>query len=153
MRSIVFFDEVATTELPCQMRISQWKGFSAKICLPWTLAIGNKSHIGEWALICNLGPVTICERVTVSHRAQLCAGTHDYSDSALPLLRLSITIEAKAWVCAGAFFGPDVTVREAAIAGAAATVTRDVEPWVIVAGNLASFIKKRQMQARVEVNQ
>src|SRR5260370_42213444 len=50
---------------------------STRVYLPWNLAVGAWSAIGEDALIYNLGPVTIGSPATVSHRAHLCAGTHD----------------------------------------------------------------------------
>lgn len=119
---------------------------SAIIYMPWNLTIGDQSSIGEWALIYNLGRITIGNRTTISQRVHLCAGTHDYTDPALPLLKPPITISDQAWVCADAFVGPGVTVGEGAIVGARAVVTRDVEPWAIVAGNPAKFIKQRKLK-------
>ena len=50
---------------------------STRIYFPWNLTVSDWSAIGEGTLIYNLGPVTLGEKVTVSHRAHLCAGTHD----------------------------------------------------------------------------
>ena len=122
---------------------------SARIYLPWNLSLGDQASIGEWALIYNLGPITIGDRATVSHRAHLCAGTHDYRDPALPLLRLPIEIGAQAWVCADAFVGPGRSVGEGAIVGAAAVAVSDVAPWQIVAGNPARVIKTRVLYTTV----
>lgn len=116
---------------------------SAHIYLPWNLTLGDQSSIGEWALIYNLGPVTIGDRAAISHRAHLCAGTHDYRDPTLPLLRLPIEIGSQAWVCADAFIGPGCRVGEGAVVGAAAVVVSDVAPWQIVAGNPARVIRAR----------
>lgn len=118
---------------------------SAVVYLPWNLTIGDKASIGEWALVYNLGRVTIGARATVSHRAHLCAGTHDYRDPIMPLLRLPIEIGPQAWICADAFIGPNVRIGEGAIVGAAAVVVRDVPNWRIVAGNPAREIKERQL--------
>ncbi len=116
---------------------------STNIHFPWNLVVGDWSAIGEEAFIYNLGPVTLGEKVTVSHRAQLCAGTHDYTRADLPLLKHPIVIQSQTWICADAFIGPGVTVGEGAIVGARAVVMKDVEPWTIVAGNPAKTIKKR----------
>lgn len=116
---------------------------SAIIYMPWNLTIGDNSAIGEDALIYNLGKITIGNNATISHRAHLCAGTHDYSDPTLHLLKPPINIGDNAWVCAQAFIGPGVTINEGAVVGAAAVVTKDVEAWTVVAGNPAKFIKKR----------
>jgi len=116
---------------------------SARIHLPWNLILGDEASIGEKALIYNLGIITIGDRATISQRAHLCAGTHNYSDPSMPLLRLPIKIGAQAWICADAFVGPNIEVGESAIVGAASVVVKDVPPWKIFAGNPAKFIKKR----------
>lgn len=118
---------------------------SARIYLPWNLTLGEHASIGEWVLIYNLGPITIGDRVTISHRAHLCAGTHDYQGPTLPLLRLPIEIGAEAWVCADAFVGPGVSVGEGAIVGARAVVVKNVGAWEVVAGNPAKAIKHRNI--------
>jgi putative colanic acid biosynthesis acetyltransferase WcaF len=119
---------------------------SAIIYMPWNLTIGDQSSIGEWVLIYNLGPIIIGNKTTISQRAHLCAGTHDFNDSALPLLKPPIVIEDQAWVCADSFIGPNVTVGEGAIVGARGVVTRNVDPWSIVAGNPAKFLKMRELK-------
>jgi putative colanic acid biosynthesis acetyltransferase WcaF len=116
---------------------------SAIIYMPWNLTIGDNSAIGEDALIYNLGKITIGNNATISHRSHLCAGTHDYTDPTLPLLKPPINIGDNTWVCAQAFIGPGLTINEGAVVGAAAVVTKDVEAWTVVAGNPAKFIKKR----------
>lgn len=118
---------------------------STRIYFPWNLTVGDWSAIGEEAFIYNLGHVTLGAKVTVSHRAQLCAGTHDYRQPDLPLLKPPIVIHDQAWICADAFVGPGVTVGEGAIVGACSVVTKNVEPWAIVVGNPASKIKTRQL--------
>lgn len=118
---------------------------SAHIYFPWHLEIRDWSSIGEWALIYNLGPVTIGERVTLSQRVHICAGTHDYADPALPLLKPPIIIHDSAWICADAFIGPGRSVGEGAVIGARSVVVKDVAPWTVVAGNPAKFIKPRVM--------
>ena len=117
---------------------------SATIYFPWNLEAGDHCAIGEHAYIYNLGRVTLGERATISHRAHLCAGTHDYTRADFPLLRPPITIGAQAWVCAEAFIGPGVTVGEGAIVGAGAVAMEDVAPWMIAAGNPARVIKRRE---------
>ena len=119
---------------------------STRIYFPWNLTVGDWSAIGEEAFIYNLGPVTLGEKVTVSHRAQLCAGTHDYTSTDLPLIKPPIVIKDLAWICADAFVGPNVTVGEGAIVGARAVVMKDVEPWAIMTGNPAKFVKRRVLK-------
>ena len=116
---------------------------TATIYMPWHLTVGDWTAIGEYAYIYNLGRITIADHVTVSQRAHLCAGTHDYTRSDMPLLKPPIRVSSYAWICADAFLGPGVTIGEGAVVGARAVVTHDVEPWVVVAGNPARTIKRR----------
>lgn len=119
---------------------------SAVIRMPWNLKVGDWSAIGEDALVYNLGKISIGERVTISHRAHLCAGTHDHSEPAMPLLKLPITIGSDTWICTEAFVGPGVTVGQGAVVGARAVAIKDVEPWAIVAGNPARMVGKRELK-------
>lgn len=116
---------------------------STHIYYPWNLEIGDWSCIGEWALIYNLGYVKIGERVTISQRVHLCAGTHDYNDSAMSLIKLPINVGSLAWICADAFIGPGVTVGDGAVVGARSVVIKKVDEWSVVGGNPAKFIKSR----------
>ena len=119
---------------------------SATIYMPWKFEIGDQSSVGEHAYIYNLGPITIGSRTTISQRAHLCAGTHDFTDPALPLLKPPIVIEDQAWICADAFVGPGVTIGEGAIVGARAVAMKNVGPWDIVAGNPARVVKTRTIR-------
>ena len=91
----------------------------------------------------NLGKVTIGEKATVSHRVHVCAGTHDYTDPALPLLRPEIRIGNQTWICANTFIGPDIEIGEGAVIGAGTVMVKDAESWGVYAGNPAKYIKKR----------
>ena len=119
---------------------------SANIYFPWNLTIGDYSAIGEWALIYNLGHVSIGARSTISHRAHLCAGSHDYNNPNLPLLKCPIKIGNQVWVCADAFVGPGTSIDEGAVVGAASVVVKDVSAWSIVAGNPARVIGIRSLR-------
>jgi putative colanic acid biosynthesis acetyltransferase WcaF len=119
---------------------------SAQIYFPWNLEVGDWSSIGDRAIVYNLGKVVIGDKATVSQGAHLCAGTHDFSDPATPLLTPSILIGGQAWICADAFVGPGISIGEGAVVGARAVAVKDVEPWAVVAGNPAHFIKQRNVR-------
>ena len=117
---------------------------SVRIFLPWNLEVGDWSSIGFDALVYNLGRVTIGERVTISQRAHLCAGSHDYRDRAMLLLKPPITIGDGAWICADAFVGPGVNVGEGAVLGACSVVMRSVERNSVMAGNPARRVADKE---------
>lgn len=116
---------------------------TVRIFLPWHLAIGDHSAIGDRAIIYSLGPITIGCRTTVSQHAHLCAGTHDYRDPAFRLLRMPIAVGDDAWICADAFVGPGVNIGDRAIVAARAVAVKDVLAGEIVAGNPARVVKHR----------
>ena len=108
--------------------------------MPWNVEIGDWSALGEDVLVYSLGKVRIGSHVTLSYRAHLCAGTHDFKDPALPLLKPPINLEDGSWIGTEAFIGPGVTVGAGAIVGARAVVVKSVQPMVIVAGNPARVV-------------
>lgn len=116
---------------------------SVRIFAPWNLTIGSDSSIGYDAIVYDLGSISIGDRVTISQRAHLCAGTHDYTDARMPLRKAHISIGNEVWVCADAFVGPDVSIGPRAVVGARAVAMRDVPDAAVVAGNPARVIKSR----------
>ena len=116
---------------------------STKIFYPWLLKVGTHTTLAERVKVYNLGSITIGDHTVISQDVTLCAGTHDYTDPSLPLLRPEIKVGNGVWVCAEAFIGPGVTIGDNAIVGARAVVTRDVPAGMVVAGNPAKVIKPR----------
>ena len=93
--------------------------------------------------------VRVGKHATISQRAHLCAGTHDYKDPAMPLVKSTIDIGDDVWVCADAFVGPDITIGDGAVVGARAVVVRSVPPDAIVGGNPAREIGRRARAVEV----
>lgn len=118
---------------------------SVRIFIPWNLSIGDWSSIGFEALLYNLGPLRIGSRVTISQRAHICGGSHDFRDPDMRLLKLPITIGDEAWICTDAFVGPGIIVAERSIVGARAVAVKDTARGEIVAGNPARNIGTRPL--------
>ncbi|QYJ00055.1 acetyltransferase [Thalassovita mediterranea] len=116
---------------------------TADITVPWHLHVGEAAAIGDRARIYNLGLISIGARSTVSQHAHLCAGTHDYAQSGMPLLKTPISIGADVWVCADAFVGPGVKIGNGAVIAARAVAVSDAPERSISAGNPARVIKLR----------
>lgn len=117
----------------------------ARIWAPWNLVMEEETCLGDDVDCYTMDKVVLRSHATVSQYAFLCTGTHDYQDLSLPLVTAPIEIKAHAWVTADVFVGPGVTVGEGAVIAARSSVYNDVEPWVIVAGNPAKMIKKREL--------
>ncbi|MET0534861.1 MAG: putative colanic acid biosynthesis acetyltransferase [Steroidobacter sp.] len=118
---------------------------STRVYMPWNVEIGDWVALGEDVFIYSLGKVHIGTGASLAYRAHVCAGTHDFSDPALPLLKPPVVIEDTVWVGTEAFIGPGTTVGKGAIVGARAVVVKDVPPLHIVAGNPARQIGVRRV--------
>ncbi len=115
----------------------------AKIWAPWNVILGQFVSIGAKSQVYAVDNIMIGDKVTISQGAYLCTASHDINSINKPLIHKPIKINAFAWVCADTFVGMGVTIGEGAVVGARAAVFKDVEPWTVVGGNPAKFIKKR----------
>jgi len=119
---------------------------SAKIYYPKNLILGKNSCIADKVNCYNVAPIIIRDNVTISQFSYLCTASHNIYSTKHELITSPITIESQAWVAADAFVGMGVTIGEGAVVGARACVFKDVEPWSVVGGNPAKFIKKREIK-------
>lgn len=119
---------------------------SAKIYYPANLIMGNNTCLASEVDCYNVAPIILEDNVTVSQGTFLCTASHDIEDPMHPLITAPIVIKDQSWVGAHAFVGMGVTVGQGAVVGATASVYKDVEPWTVVGGNPAKFIKKREMK-------
>lgn len=99
--------------------------------------------VGPRVEIYNLGPVRLEFGANVSQNCHLCAGTHDFTQWAMPLVTAPITIGANAWLAADVFVGPGVTVGELAVVGARSVVVKDLPARTICAGSPCRPLKPR----------
>ncbi len=116
---------------------------SCRIWGPWNLVVGKNSCIGPNTQIYNRAKIIIGDNAVVSQGSYLCTASHDITDPRHSVVMCDIVIGNRAWVAADAFVGMGVTIGEGAVVGARAAVFKDVEPWTVVGGNPAKFIKKR----------
>lgn len=118
---------------------------SARVWAPWNLTMEAESCLGNEADCYNVAPVLLRRGCVVSQKAYLCTASHDLSDPAFPLTGAPIEIGPCAWVAAGAFIGPGITLQAGAVAGAYAVVTRDVAAGEVVAGNPARVVGESRL--------
>lgn len=115
----------------------------ARIWAPWNLIMGKNSCLSSGVDCYNVDIIMIGDNTVVSQRTYLCTASHEINNVTHPLIVSPIIIKDQAWVAADAFIGMRVTIGEGAVVAARAVVTKDVEPWTVVGGNPARFIKKR----------
>lgn len=116
---------------------------SANVYYPANLEMEAYSCLASEVDCYNVALIKIGANSTVSQGTYLCTASHDITNPLNPLITAPIVIEDQAWIAANAFVGMGVTIGQGVVVGARAAVFKDVEPWTVVGGNPAKFIKKR----------
>jgi putative colanic acid biosynthesis acetyltransferase WcaF len=116
---------------------------SAVVKMPWNLVLEDRACLAPRSEVYNLATVILRARCTVAQEVYLCAGTHDFSTSDLPLVVGEISVGEDAFLCARVFVLPGLVIGEGAVVGACSVVTRDLPAWTICAGNPCRPVKPR----------
>ena len=119
---------------------------SARIYYPANLTMEAYSCLADGVECYNVAPVTVGAHSTIAQGTLLCTASHDITDSHHRLVTAPIVVEDRVWIGARAYIGMGVVVRQGAVVGATASVYKTVEPWTVVGGNPARFIKKREIR-------
>lgn len=119
---------------------------SCKVWAPWNIEMGSWVAIDDRVSLYSPDKITIGTKVAISREAFICTASHDITKPNRPLITAPITICDGVWIGARAIILPGVTIGEGAIVAAGAVVTKDVEPWTVVAGNPAKVVKLRVLK-------
>ena len=119
---------------------------SCRIWQPWKLTMGAYACLSENVDCYTVDEINIGAQATVSQGVKLCTAGHYITSKIMELTYSSIEIGDNAWVAAWSIVMPGVKVGEGAVVAAGAVVVKDVEPWTVVGGNPAKFIKKRELK-------
>jgi len=115
----------------------------ARIEIPWNLILHDRACLGDRANAYSLGEIEIGARATVAQEVYLSGGTHDFSQSGMPLVTAKITIGEDAFVGARAFVLPGVSIGARSVVGACSVVTKDIPEGMIAAGNPCKVLRPR----------
>ena len=114
-----------------------------KITFPWKLTVGDHVWLGEECWLLNLERVVIGSNVSISQRAFLCTGSHDYKKTTFDLITRPITLEDGVWIGASCWVGPGVTVESHSVLTAGSVATKNLAANGIYRGNPAVLVKQR----------
>lgn len=99
--------------------------------LPWRLAIGDHTWIGEGTWIDNIADVKIGSNVCISQGVYLCTGNHNWSKPTFDLELGSIVIADKVWVGAFVKVAPGTSIEEGAVVTMGSVVRGNISAWTI----------------------
>lgn len=120
--------------------------FKTEIRDPYKLKIGKGTIIGDNAILDARNGLTIGKNVNLSSNVSIYTEQHDYRD---PLFRCtqttnkSVTIDDRAWIGSNVIILPGVTIGEGGVCCAGSVITKNVEPFSVVAGIPAKKINER----------
>lgn len=113
------------------------------------IEIGDNSGIGVNCVLS--GKVIIGNNVMMGPEVYIYTVNHSYDRLDIPMINQgyskmrTVTIGNDVWIGSRVTILPGVDVGDGAIIGAGSVVTKNVEPYTIVAGNPAKIIKMRNM--------
>lgn len=116
------------------------------------IEIGNNTMITSRGMI--LGPVLIGNNVILGIGSQVLGLTHDYENVEIPIKDQGVTgtkvvIEDDVWIGGNCVIIQGVKIGKRSLVAAGSVVTKDVEPYTIVAGNPARPIKKYDFDTKI----
>lgn len=131
------------------------------------ITIGEYCFVGENSRIWSAKSINIGRRVLISHNVSI----HDSNDhpidaklrhahfkhilhyghlESIYLNEKAVIIEDDAWICFGATILKGITIGRGSIISACSVVTKDVPPFVVVAGNPAKIVKHLKPESYIE---
>ena len=111
-----------------------------QIDYPSSIKLGKNIFINNNLKCVARGGITIEDGVMIAPGVTILTVNHDLKDHCV-LIPIPVTIKNNAWIGANVTICPGVEIGEGAVIGAGAVVTKDVEPYTVVAGVPAKFIK------------
>ena len=125
--------------------------YGSEIRAPYNLKIGKGSIIGDKSILSARNGIEIGENVNFSSNVHIWTEQHDHRDPYFDCNSddsFKVKIGNRAWLGPNVTILPKVTIGEGAVVGAGSVVTKDVEPFTIVAGLPAKKIGERNKELK-----
>lgn len=129
--------------------------FRTEVRCPERLTLGDGTIIGDNAILDARRGLTMGRNVNLSSNVSIYTLQHDHRDPYFGLpsedkLKLSVEIDDRAWLGANVIVLPGVHIGEGAVCCAGCVVTKDVEPFAVVAGIPARKVNERPHNLKYE---
>lgn len=116
------------------------------------LSIGEHSVINNGCRFDNRFPIRIGSSVSVSFGTIFLTKGHDIDARDFRTKGARVVIEDYVWLCTNVLIQPGVTIGRGAVVLPGSVVTRDIDPFDVVGGNPAVFIRKRAQDLEYKLN-
>jgi maltose O-acetyltransferase len=110
---------------------------------PWGVKIGHHSIVGYDAFLDGRRGLTIGNNVNIASEVRIYTLEHDPVSPTFATIGGPVVIGDWVYIGSRVTILPGVTIGEGAVVASGAVVTKNVEPWTIVGGVPAKFIKNR----------
>lgn len=117
--------------------------YNARLSGLENISIGQGSIISYRCELAAWGRIEIGKNVIISPYSTVLTGSHDVQTEEYGNVVKSVLVEDYVWIAYRCIILPGVKIGYGAVVGAGSVVTKDVEPWSIVAGNPARHVKWR----------
>jgi acetyltransferase-like isoleucine patch superfamily enzyme len=134
-----YFYRRAGLALPSTSSI-HWR---AEFYAPEQIVIGERTVIGDSAFLDGRSGLTIGANVNLGSHVSIYTRQHDIDAPDFAEVGAPVQIGDRAYVGSHAIILPGVTIGEGGVVGAGSVATTDVEPYTLVAGVPARFIRNR----------
>ena len=115
-------------------------------------SLGKNSVINGKCRLDNKGAITIGDNVSISQEVMILTADHDTDSSDFAGRNRAVVINDYAWVGSRATIMPGVIIGKGAVVAAGALVTKNVEPYSVVAGIPARKIRERNTDLHYQLD-
>jgi acetyltransferase-like isoleucine patch superfamily enzyme len=116
------------------------------------VTIGAHSVIDRDCTLDGRGEITIGENVNLAPEVMVLTAYHDPDSDDFAGIEKPVVIEDYVWVATRSMILPGVRIGRGAIVGAGSVVTKDVPAGMVVAGNPAKVIRRRDCDLKYHLN-
>lgn len=114
------------------------------------LLVGDDVDFALGVIVTTSGGVEIGDRVLIGYRTQILSANHRVPDGMERIfgaghVRKRVTIGNDVWIGANCIILPGVSIGQGAVVAAGSVVTKNVEPFTVVAGVPARVVRRRNL--------
>lgn len=123
-----------------------------KIAVKGNLVVGHNTVINNSCRFDNRFPIIIGDNVSITYGVSVFTKGHDIDDPDFRTKGASVIIEDYVWIAAYAVILPGVKLGKGCVVLPGSVVNKDVEPFHVVGGNPAKFIRERSRDLRYRLH-